>query len=830
MRRWWLMLIGWLTLLPAAQAQQLVSGKVVDSLTGQPLPFVHVLVEDNAYKGMVTDLDGWFEMEVPAGTQYITVKYVGYATRRIPAAALQDMVIAMVPGGIQLDELEVRAGENPAHRIIRNVLDFRSQHNPLNYDNFSYQSYDKLLLSSGYYLKETLLDTTAAWLALAADTSATAAADTTADTTAVTDTTESFFDPDSMYLFIMETVSQRNFVSPGKDVTKVIATQASGFRMPELYLLATELQPFTFYEDRISLLGNRYVNPISSGTYSRYFFHIQDTLYDGTDTVFVISYKPYAHRSFPGLEGLLYVHSDRWAIQRLTATPVNVPDTRIKVWQEYERLDGRWFPVRLHADLAFPGIIIGDSPAVATTRSYLREVKINESDPGKPAGVHSVRVLNRAEKKEADWWLTARTDSLSRKEQNTYQVIDSVSDAMNLERKVKWLLALTRGTLRTGMIDWPIDKWIRFNNFEGWRPGLAVRTNENMSSRVVAESYVAYGTRDRKWKYGLSGKVLLWPERDGWLSLRYHRDVFESGRQNRWLNGNNTSLLGRLRDYLVSDMYREEMVEGAFSLRLTRSLSVQPYIRQGFIQAGSDYLFEMGGGNGLSLLKDDFYLTETGVRLAWQPGQRLVRVGAQTSVLGNNPEGVWLNVRKGLFTPVGELNYLIVEGKVAYEKTWPGVMSTRFFGEFGWSNTSLPYFLQFMPNGIRRKNAIYVVEQAFHTMPMHQYLGDKMAAVGVWHHWGTLFSWNDLVRPRLSTSVQALWSSLREPERQQEREFATASKGYYEAGVTLYDVLLLRSNIATTGFGIGAFYHLGPGGSAQWRDNTAIRLSLSIGF
>ncbi len=820
-----------LHLVSVGQAQQQVSGRVVDSITGQPLPFVHVLVEDNAYRGMVTDLDGWFEMEVPAGTAYVTVKYVGYTTRTLSAAGLQDAVIRLVPGGIQLDELEVRAGENPAHRIIRNVLEYRSQHNPLNYTNFRYQSYDKLLLSSGYYLKESLLDTSTAWLSIPPDSTYVedTAAATVADTTTA-DTTDSFFDPDSMYLFIMETVSQRNFVAPSRDVTKVIATQASGFRMPELYLLATELQPFTFYEDRIRLLGNRYVNPVSTGTYSRYFFHIQDTLYDGADTVFVISYKPYAHRSFPGLEGLLYVHTDRWAIQRLTATPVNIPDTRIKVWQEYERVEGQWFPMRLHADLAFPGIILDDSPAVATTRSYLREVHINESDPDKPAGVHSVRVMNRAEKKEADWWMAARTDSLSRKELNTYQVIDSLSDALNLQRKVKWLLALSRGSIRTGVVDWPIDKWIRFNNFEGWRPGLAVSTNENLSSRVVAESYVAYGTRDRQWKYGLSGKVLLWPERDGWLSLRYHRDVFESGRQNRWLNGNNASLLGRLRDYLVSDMYREEMVEGAFSLRLTRSLSVQPYVRQGFMQAGSDYLFEMGGSNGLSLFQNEFYLTEAGVRLAWQPNQRLVRVGSQTSVLGNNPEGAWLNVRKGLITPVGELDYLIIEGKVAYEKTWPGVMSTRFFGEFGWSNTSLPYFLQFMPNGIQRKNAIYVVEQAFHTMPMHQYLGDRMVAVGVWHNWGTLFSWNDMVRPRLSTSVQALWSNLREPERQQLRVFDTASKGYYEAGVTLYDVLLLQSNIATTGFGIGAFYHVGPGSSADWRNNTAIRLSLSIGF
>jgi hypothetical protein len=50
-------------------------------------------------------------------------------------------------------------------------------------------------------------------------------------------------------------------------------------------------------------------------------------------------------------------------------------------------------------------------------------------------------------------------------------------------------------------------------------------------------------------------------------------------------------------------------------------------------------------------------------------------------------------------------------------------------------------------------------------------------------------------------------------------------RAYYEAGVQLDN--LVRMNF--TGFGIGAFYRLGPETLPRWQDNLALKLSLALG-
>ena len=62
-----------------------VSGTILDAGTGEPLIGVSVVVKGNNKKGTVTDMDGHFTLDVPAGTTLV-LSYVGFQSQEVKAS------------------------------------------------------------------------------------------------------------------------------------------------------------------------------------------------------------------------------------------------------------------------------------------------------------------------------------------------------------------------------------------------------------------------------------------------------------------------------------------------------------------------------------------------------------------------------------------------------------------------------------------------------------------------------------------------------------------------------------------------------------------------
>ena len=68
-----------------ASAQQLnISGVVISSEDNEPLIGATVSVKGNPTKGVITDINGQFQLSVEAGTKMLVVSYVGMKTQEIP--------------------------------------------------------------------------------------------------------------------------------------------------------------------------------------------------------------------------------------------------------------------------------------------------------------------------------------------------------------------------------------------------------------------------------------------------------------------------------------------------------------------------------------------------------------------------------------------------------------------------------------------------------------------------------------------------------------------------------------------------------------------------
>src|SRR5699024_1364271 len=96
----------WVWLLPAAMAQQQVSGKVTDYSTGDPLPGVDILVKGTT-TGTISDIDGNYSMGVPSSDAVLVFSFIGYETYEVAVGSQRTINVQLMPDLTTLDEVVV---------------------------------------------------------------------------------------------------------------------------------------------------------------------------------------------------------------------------------------------------------------------------------------------------------------------------------------------------------------------------------------------------------------------------------------------------------------------------------------------------------------------------------------------------------------------------------------------------------------------------------------------------------------------------------------------------------------------------------------------------
>ena len=135
---------------------QIISGKIVDSLKHEPVAFANIVLADGIH-GTTSDIEGNFKLSLPAGYQQaITISHVSYQKVKLPLSFFKlHQLIKLKPSEMVLSEVVVKAGENPAFRIIRNAVRNKSRNDPDNLTSYQYHSYNKFIIkptemSEGY--------------------------------------------------------------------------------------------------------------------------------------------------------------------------------------------------------------------------------------------------------------------------------------------------------------------------------------------------------------------------------------------------------------------------------------------------------------------------------------------------------------------------------------------------------------------------------------------------------------------------------------------------------------------------------------------------------
>jgi len=790
---------------------QWISGRITDAQTGEPLAFVAV-VEDGTTNGAYTDIDGFFRLGQPNENSLILFNYVGYRQLRMPWNGENPWVVQMHTVPFLTNEVIIRPGENPAERIMRKVISAKDENNPEKRTAFSYESYNKLVLtaeidSSQFQDKSKL--------AMEAEEKR---------------MMDYFSDK---HLFIMESATSRKFMPPDRSEEVILANKVSGLRNPMFAMLGTQIQSFSFYGESVSVLDINYLSPLSDGAIRKYLFVLEDTTYLAADTVFTISFRPRKDKNFDGMKGQLFIHSNGYAIQQVIAEPFEADASlQIRIQQQYLYTEAGWFPDQLNSFMRFPNLRIGSTEVIGIGKSYIRNLKYDQSYRTRDFSPVVLFLAPSARAQSDSVWNDLRVQPLDQKELNTYHVVDSIGKEEQFDRKVEMLGMLSTGKLPIGKVSLDIDRLFRFNNFEGWRLGAGLHTNDFLSRRFSFGGYYAFGTRDKGHKGGADLLVFVNRQRNLKWTLSWERDVIETGGRALNIDAANRFLSSDYYPFFINRMDQYEKWESSFGGRLIGNLSADLFANTQDIRPLNGSASRTIDNLLVSSELKDIPIAETGVRLRWAPGERLVatargemRLGGKYPILNARITKAW----DGLL--IGTWDYWRLDGVIEkpFRITNGGIFQVRIAG--GMISEDVPSSLMYNLRGTN--NLDYAggtflgisAPNTFETMRTNEFMMARYAALHVRHQFRDLLLKLRRFRPHISI-VHNMVLGDRIQNSQFNLDTKALSKPFVESGVVI-DRLIVSS---FSGLGIGFFYRYGAHALPKASENFVAKLSFSLAF
>ena len=784
--------------------QTIVNGVITDASDNRPLAFVNIVT--NTGIGVSTDIDGKFTIVSNSGDSLLKITYIGYQTlshQIDPDKERQD--ISLKRKTYDLNLVTIFPGVNPAHRIIENAVKNKDINDPRKLKAFTYTSYDKMFIT---VKADSLLH---------------------ADTTHLDSNQlriRKFIDKQD--LFLMETVTERKYLYPELNQENVIATRISGFNDPLITFMVSQIQSTSFYDEEIKIAGNEFINPVSKGSTKKYFFMLEDTIVNNNqDSVFIISFRPGKNTRFNGMKGFLHINSNKWAIEKVKAEPQNDSSGfRIRIQQAYELTDHQWFPVQLNTDIIFNTLAVsnGDTsfPLIAEGKSYIKDINLNPELKKSDFGFNAIEVNEDAGRKKGEFWQKHRVDSLTAKNLETYRVIDSIGEAANFDKIATTIQTLLTGQIPFKFINFDIDRFIHYNNYEGLYLGLGAHTNQKLSKKVTIGGYWGYGFKDKSAKYGGNIDLLLHKPSASKLTLKAYNNVTQSGYSSFFETRNQVWQTENFYEFFFTQMNRTVGGSGELSFKIKALRSITWYAGLDVFRKDpyQEYYFNTTSNPVNNIRTFDMAKVNAGFRLAYR--EKIFQTTRGNISMGSDYPVLLVKYTRGTnIFGIGDFYYNRVDLSLSYTHKTKYLGNTQINLLGGWVSEDLP-ISELFSNRASYANFTVYAPQSFGTMRPNEFYSDKYVSMFLSHNFKDLLFGLGNFRPELIIITNIGFGSMQNTIWHHNINFKTLEKGYYESGIVIRKLL----NLQFYDLGTGALYRYGPYSYSKTSLNFALKLSL----
>ncbi len=742
-------------------AQYTIRGKIFSTENKEVLPFVPVLIKGSTV-GAQADFDGNYIIKTSKLGDSIVACYVGYKRLARPINKnLTDQEINFPlesVGGLALEEVVVKAGENPAHRIIRNCVKAKAKNDRNNLEAYEYETYNKLEFDLNRIPKEMREKKILKPIAFVFDN---------------VDSTFSTEKP-SLPFFIIENLSQFYYKkNPTRKKEVVIASKITGIENASVsQVLGDMYQNINIYDNNILVFNKQLPSPVSENGLFYYKYYLEDSAFENNQYIYHIRFKPKRVQEL-SFSGNMWIADTTWGIKRLEMSlpkdaNVNFINS-VNIIQEFSYTDSVWMlsKDRLVIDFAPTKKAIGFYGRKTT--SY-KKIKLNQPKEDKfYEFADKIIVEEGATKKSDEFWAENRHDSLTQRELKIFKMIDTIQSLPIYRTWVDVFYLLVAGYKKVNNFEiGPYSNLISYNKVEGLRLRFGGRTSEMFSKWYELNGFVAYGLLDEKFKYAIGFKSFLTkkPVRQI-VGANYKSDYEILGQSTNGFSQDNV-LASFFRTNPLTNLTRVDHAEGYYEREWFPGLITRTTIvGRKFTPLGDNkYLYVKRDG----AVGEREYINNTeariNIRFGWK--EKFVGEGFSRLSIGTHYPVLQLNYAKSLQNAFkGEYDYhklvLNVSDRI---RITPILGYTDYVLEGGKIWGAVPYPIMQLHGG----NETYLYDyMAFNMMKYYEFASDQFVSAALYHHFEGLFlNKIPLLRKlkwREVATIKTVWGTVNEENR-----------------------------------------------------------------
>ena len=752
--------------------QTVISGKVTDSRTGDPIPFANIVVNGTT-SGTNTDFSGYYQLTLSDPADSITASYLGYEPRTKSITAGTQVINFQLSENVQnLEEMVFVAEENPAFAILRNVVRNKKTNDKRSLSAYQYESYTKIEIDldnlTDRFRKRRLVK----------------------KVKQVIDSVDQIAGEDGeaiLPLFISESISE--FYFRGKPELKkefIKKTKISGVGIEDGTLVSqvigSTFQEYNFYQNWLKIWNKEFVSPIADGWKGYYDVFLMDSLTIGGHFCYRIDIYPKRSGDL-AFNGSLWITKEGFAIKQVDlwvdrVTNLNFIE-KLRIQQELEPSEaGPWIPIRtrvltdfqLMKEFGFQQEMTG-----ILAKFYISNKEIEVNSPH-PIRFYDQKIEMAEDVRTPDelFWEQNRHDPLTTTEQNVMIMIDTMKQIPPVKRATDLITYLGSGYIDLGK-KFEAGPYLLFyanNNIEGHRIRFGGRTTIDFSNKWILHGYLAYGTRDQEFKYGAGLDYII--SRKPWTEIGVYstRDIQQIGLTFDDVFGQ-VRLIAfetffRNLDYRTPYSLRENRIH--FKKELLRGLNQKIILRNRQyrpidLDSTFNYAYRVDPTSAESELVQDFQTTELTLETRYGRDERWIQNDNERQSLGavNSPI-ITLRYTLGLEGVLG--------GDFTYHKAALNITKSLKMGFLGVSDLSLTGSKLFgdvplpLLSGHLGNESLYYVSIAYNTMGFSEFVSDAYVSLNYQHHFeGFLLNRIPLFKKlkwRAVGTMNALMGSVRE--------------------------------------------------------------------
>ena len=769
-----------------ALGQTKVGGKVVDK-KGESIPFASVFFKDSR-EGVITDENGIFYFESEQNYTTLVVLFEGYEKREIPLKpGLNQNLKITLKENEQLKEIVIHTGktskkDNPALDILRKIWERRRKNGLKMFKQYQYEKYEKVefdlnTIDSAFMKSKVFKGMEFVFNQI--------------DTSKISGKT---FLP----IFINETLSEvygDNETKKTKEITTANKNSGLGSGDGVNTFIKDLYADYDIYDNYLKFFDKDFVSPLSRTGINVYNYVLSDSMYIDNKWCYNIVYYPRRKNELT-FKGDFWVNDTTFAIKKINleaSKSANINWVKeIYIEQEFEVMNDSVFLLTrdyMMSDFSFSKK--EESKGVYGKRTSL--FKNHQFDKKKEDKFFKEEVNfydNSVFNKSDEFWEENRFENLNKNEAGIYKMLDTLKEVPRFKRIYNLASILGSGYIeipKWKMDFGPIFSTFGYNDVEGQRIRFGGRTYFGSNDTWRIQGYTAYGFKDNKFKYGISGKWMVNKKNRIILSAGNRRDVEQIGVSLTTSN----DVLGR--SFASSSFFSSGTNNKLTSVNLsTFGFEIEP-VKNLTFQTNLSYRTLKSASNQFSLdyytdatqttTKSEVKQSEINFVTEFTPKRRTVGYGVERMEVDNNYARLFLSYSQGL---KGVMNSDFDYQKLQFYYRQPVLIGGfgRLFStlEVGKTFGQVPLGLMGVIPG---NQSYFIIDNTYNLLDYYDFVADEYASLHFEHHFnGRLFSRVPLLRKlnwREIVGIKGVYGTVSD-----ENRFINASGLVYRAPEDIY--------------------------------------------